>query len=191
MSRATNYPQSAARFQQPMQAHGTLPPPLPAQCEAYVGGAGPTGLLAPVGHVPAPHKLTATNREIVMARDYKGISWNLVKGPLAYDTGKQLERGFGKRSNTDVAGYLRPPKLVTPAISAPQMIGAIGTRRREDKWRHGGTHGAIPIQARPAMFGASDNPKTKASIPSEHPWTGFFGVPKQQLASNPYAININ
>lgn len=110
----------------------------------------------------------------------------MVRGPLAYDTGKQLDRGFGVRSDTEVVNYLRPPVLVTPAISAPQMIGAMSTVRSERQWLHGGTHGACPVPMRTAMPGRSDNGKNK--LASANPWVNDLNMSKTQLATNPFAI---
>jgi hypothetical protein len=168
--------------------YSVTPPPVPVVCDTYLGGAGPSGAVQPGNHLPPAHKLTRTNREQI-ARNYKGISYNLVKGPLAYDTEKQLDRGLGMRSDTDVVGYLRAPKLVVPAISAPQMLGSISTTREERQWNHGGTWGARPIGSRTSMPGASDNPKNRVAV--ENPWAADLGFAKEQLASNPLWIGFN
>ena len=160
-----------------------MPPPV--QCDAYYGGLG-----APVqgNHVPPPHKLTRTNREM-HARNYLGISYNLVKGPNGYDTNKQLERGYGMRSDTDVVGYFRAPKLVIPASTAPQQMGALSTTREVKRWAHGGTFGGRAIPTRTAMPGAGDG--TQNRLQPEHPWASSLGFAKNQLATNPFWQSIN
>lgn len=167
-----------------MSRRDPVPPP-PVECDAYFGALGSR---VPGNHLPPPHKLTRTQREQI-ARDYLGVGYNLVKGPLAYDTAKQLERGHGMRSDTNVYGYLRAPKLVVPAVTAPQLLGSVSVVRPERTWLHGGTFGARPIPMRTSLPGRSDTTKNK--LQSENPWTSSLGFAKHQLASNPYWININ
>ena len=164
----------------------TAPRPVDVQCDAYYGAL---GSVVPANHLPPPTGLTRTNREQI-ARFYQGTGTGIVKGPLAYDTEKQLERGFGVRSDTNVVGYIYAPKAFVTTSTAPEMLGGVGcVRRTPASLPHGGSFGANPIPARMAMPGSSDN--TKNRLPVDNPWMSQMGFIGHQLAANPYHISIN